>query len=296
MAKKNDSPTHRPECPTPKGKLLAIGGRENKGSQPEQGSNQENNHNFVEFGILTRFCKELKGENPLVVILPVASLEPAEMAKTYREAFKKLGLTNVEVIDARTRTDVDTPRHLKLVEQAAGFMFTGGDQLRLTSLLGGTRFMERLKERYTHEAILIAGTSAGAAALSTPMIYSGKSEGGFLKGDVYITTGLEFMRDVAIDTHFIARGRMYRMAQAIVTNPQCVGIGLEEDTAILFSEGKTMEVIGSGLITVVNGKDLIHTNVHEVEPGVPVTVRGLKIDLLGNGDQYQLPIQDQQHK
>jgi len=155
-------------------------------------------------------------------------------------------------------------------------MFTGGDQLRLTSLLGGRCLIERLKIRYTHDDIIIAGTSAGAAALSTPMIYSSKTEGGFLKGDVYITTSLEFMHDVAIDTHFIARGRMYRMTQAILTNPQCIGIGLEEDTAILFSEGKEMEVVGSGLIIVVNGKDMVSTNIHEIAPGVPSRFGGSK--------------------
>jgi len=263
---------------------------------PEKDSNQENNKNFLPLGVLERFCRELKGENPLVVILPIASSEPEETAKTYLEAFEKLGLTNLKVIDARTRADVDRPKHLEIIAQAKGVMITGGDQLRLTTILGGTRFMELLKECYTHEEIIIAGTSAGAAALSTPMIYSGKSEGGFLKGDVYITTGLEFMRDVAIDTHFIARGRLYRMAQAIATNPQCIGIGLEEDTAILFSEGKNMEVVGSGLITVVNGRQMEETNIHAVDPGTPITIRNLQLDLLGNRDQYTLPTHDQQHK
>jgi cyanophycinase len=218
------------------------------------------------------------------------------MAQTYVEAFGKLGLKNLKVVDVRTRLQADTPENLAIFEEAAGFMFTGGDQLRLTSLLGGTRLMELLKVRFTNDDIIIAGTSAGAAALSTPMIYSAKTEGGFLKGDVYITTGLEFMQDVAIDTHFIARGRIYRMVQAILTNPQCIGIGLEEDTAILFSEGKEMEVVGSGLITIVNGKDMLQSNIHEIDPGEPITVRGLKIDLLGNGDRYTLPIQERLHR
>jgi cyanophycinase len=296
MSNKKEKPAHRPECPTPKGKLLAIGGSENKGSGPKQGSNQENNTNFSQFAVLERFCKELKGENPMVIILPIASSEPKEMAKTYQEAFEKLGVRNVRVLDARSRSEVDSPENLRLIEQAEGFMLTGGDQLQITSILGGTQLMEILKERYTYEPIIIAGTSAGATALSTPMIYSAKTEGGFLKGDVYITTGLEFMHDVAVDTHFIARGRLYRMTQMILTNPQCIGIGLEEDTAILFTEGKQLEVIGSGLITIVSGKGISHTNIHEIEAGVPITVRGLQIDLLGQGDTYTLPIHDQRHK
>lgn len=289
-------PGQRRECPTPRGKLLAIGGSESKEQAPKPDSNQENNSNFESLQILQRFCQELRGQNPLVAVFPVASSIPEEMAQDYREVFKKLGINRVEIIDIRTRQDADDPRYLEILDRAAGFMFTGGDQLRLTALLGGTRLMERLKERYTDDEIIIAGTSAGAAALSTPMIYTGQSDGGFKKGDVYITTGLEFMRDVAIDTHFIARGRIWRMAQAIATNPQCIGIGLEEDTAILFTEGNHLEVVGSGLIVVVDGKGMTDTNITEVDPGVPITIRDLKVHMLGKGDRYTLPTQDQQHK
>ncbi len=295
MSKKRNNHS-KPSCPTPSGKLLAIGGKENKGNKPQEGSNQENNNNFADMEILERFCKELKGENPLIAIVPTASSEPEEMGKDYTVAFKKLGMSNLEVVFIMTREDANRPEACKMLEQAAGVMFTGGDQLKLTSVLGGTSCMEILKDRYTHEEIIIAGTSAGAAALSTPMIYSGKSDGGFIKGDVHITTGLEFMRDVAIDTHFISRGRISRMAQAIATNPQCIGIGLEEDTAILFTEGKEMEVLGSGLIIVVDGMGMSYTNISEVETGTPVSIRDLKIHLLGKGQRYTLPILDQQHK
>lgn len=182
------------------------------------------------------------------------------------------------------------------MEDASGFMFMGGDQLRLTSFLGGTPLMERLKKRYTNENTIIAGTSAVAAALSTPMIYTGESDGGFRKGDVFITTGLEFMRGVVIDTHFISWGRISRMTQAIATNLECIGIGLEEDSAIFFTEGQEIEVLGSDLIVVVDGKGMSRTNIAEIDPGVPVTVRDLKIHMLGRGDRYTLSVQSQQHK
>lgn len=295
MARNKSSSSRSAECPVPKGKLLAIGGKENKGDAPERGSNQENS-NFTEMEILERFCKELKGDNPLIAILPTASELPKEMANDYTEAFGKLGYNNLEVIYINSREEANRPEYIKIIEQAAGIMFTGGDQLKLTSILGGTSFMEILKDRYTYDNIIIAGTSAGAAALSTPMIYSGKSEGGFIKGDVYITTGLEFMRDVAIDTHFIKRGRISRMAQAIATNPQCIGIGLEEDTAILFTDGKNMEVLGSGLIIIVDGMHMSYTNIYQVQAGTPVSMRDLKIHMLGKGELYTLPTYDQQHK
>ncbi len=296
MSKKNGNNTGRSQCPTPKGKLLAIGGKESKSDTPTEDSNQEENNNFAAMDILKRFCKELKGENPLIAILPTASSIPEEMGKDYVEVFQKLGMNNLEVINIKSRQEANKPENLKIIEQAAGIMITGGDQLKLTSILGGTYFMEKLKERYTHDDIIIAGTSAGAAALSTPMIYTGQSEGGFKKGDVYITTGLEFMRDVAIDTHFIARGRISRMAQAIATNPQCIGIGLEEDTAILFSEGNQMEVLGSGIIVVVDGMGMSYTDVYEVEQGTPISMRDLKVHMLGKGQHYTLPVFDQQHK
>ena len=289
-------PLSRSECPTPKGKLLAIGGKENKGQQPKEGSSQQDNRNFADMQILERFVSELRGENPLVAIVPTPSSEPEEMAKTYLEVFRKLGLTNLEVVDIRSRQDASSRDYLKILERAAGIMFTGGDQLKVTATLGGTPFLERLKERYTHEEIIIAGTSAGAAALSTPMIYSGQGDGGYRKGDVYVTTGLEFMRNVAIDTHFIARGRLYRMTQCILTNPQCMGIGLEEDTAVLVTEGNRIEVLGSGLVTLVDGSRMGQTNLYEAEAGTPLTVRDLKMHLLGRGDVYVLPVAEQQHK
>jgi cyanophycinase len=296
MPKKNTEHNNQPECPAPKGKLLAIGGKENKGSAPEKGSNQEDNGNFHNMEILERFCKEMKGSNPKIGIIPTASSEAEEISKDYLDAFHKIGMSDLHVLRIESRADAQNPEFCKIIEEVDGIMFTGGDQLKLTSILGGTRFMQLLKERYTHDHILIAGTSAGAAALSTPMIYTGQSDGGFRKGDVYITTGLEFMRDVAIDTHFISRGRISRMAQAIATNPQCIGIGLEEDTAILFTEGKNMEVLGSGLIVIVDGMNMSYTNVHAIEPGVPVSMRGLQIHMLGKGEFYTLPTQDQQHK
>lgn len=152
-----------------------------------------------------------------------------------------------------------------------------------------------MKERYTFDNIVVAGTSAGAAAMSTPMIYEGEVQGGMIKGDVRVTTGLEFLKDVALDTHFITRGRMVRMAQAIATNPGCIGIGLEEDTAILVTDGRAFEVIGSGLVTVVDGMDISHTNIYEIGNGETFTLRGLKVHLLRKGDTYNIPVYEQLH-
>ncbi|MFD2247345.1 cyanophycinase [Pontibacter ruber] len=280
--------------PVPKGKLLAIGGKESKSSQ-EETDIQRQNEDFVPEQILQRFVDELKGSNPLIAVIPTASTQPEAAAKDYLKVFGNLKQKNIEVLDIRTRKDAFDPEYLKIMEKAAGIIFTGGDQLRLTAIFGGTPLLQLMKQRYTFDDIIIAGTSAGAAALSTPMIYEGETQGGMLKGDVRITTGLEFLKNVAIDTHFIARGRIVRMAQAIATNPGCIGIGLEEDTAILVTEGRHVEVVGNGLVTVVDGTGISKTTIHEIKTGQPFTVCDLRVHLTADKETFDIPIYEQLH-
>ncbi len=296
MAKKKVSHRHenKAELPVPKGTLIAIGGGEDKGVK-ELKDEQAKNIDFIKEEILKRFVQDLKGENPTIVIVPTASTLPEELAKDYIALFQKYGVKNVEVLSIANRQDAKDPAYCEMIERAAGIMFTGGDQLRLTSILGGTAVLELMKERYTYDNIIIAGTSAGAAAMSTPMIYEGETIGGYLKGDVRITTGMEFLKDVAIDTHFIQRGRIVRMSQAIATNPGCIGIGLEEDTAIYVTEGTNVEVLGSGLVTIVDGMDISRTNIYEIETGQAFTVCDLKVHLLSKGERYKIPTYAQLH-
>lgn len=297
MAKKivSDRHKHHKEAPVPKGCLLAIGGREDKGEK-ELSEEQSKNTDFESEEVLKYFVKMLKGRDPVVVVVPTASTEPDEISKDYIREFQKLGVKNVEILDIRNRADAAKPEFLEMVERAAGIMITGGDQLRLTSILGGSPVLQLMKERYTYdEGFMIAGTSAGAAAMSTPMIYEGETQGGYIKGDVRITTGLEFLKNVAIDTHFIQRGRIIRVSQCIATNPGCIGIGLEEDTAICVTKGNEVKVLGSGLVTIVDGTGITETNIYEIKTGEPFSVRDMKVHLLAAGDTYTLPIYDQLH-
>lgn len=279
--------------PHPKGKLLAIGGREDKGD--EKTEMQSHNQDFIKEEILKCFVDNLKGSNPLIVIIPTASSEPEKSANDYVKVFTQLGVSNLQVLNVMERADAMDPEKIEAIDKAAGVMITGGDQLKLTAILGGTILLEKLKERYTKENIIIAGTSAGAAALSTPMIYEGEINKGMLKGDVRITTGLEFLKNVAIDTHFIQRGRIVRMAQCIATNPGCIGVGLEEDTAILVTEGRKVEVIGTGLVTIVNGMNITRSNIYEIGNQQPFTVLGLEVHLLSSKELYELPVFEQLH-
>lgn len=281
------------QCLDPKGLLIAIGGKEDKGGDLSEV--QRHNKGFIHKEILQRFVDELKGSNPLIVVVPTASTQPEAMGKEYARIFADLGVSNLEVMAVVNRPDTQDAAFTGMVERAAGIMFTGGDQLRLTAVFGGTPLLQRMKERYTFEPLVIAGTSAGAAAMSTPMIYEGLGKSGYLMGDVRITTGLEFLKDVAIDTHFIARGRIVRMAQAIAMNPTCIGLGIEEDTAVLVRGGKDLEVLGSGIVTVIDGMGMSATTVYEVDKGTPFSVRDFRIHLLSRGQTYQLPTFPQLH-
>ncbi|OKL38599.1 cyanophycinase [Pontibacter flavimaris] len=293
--KVSDHYKNKKEAPVPKGRLLAVGGREDKGKQEGLKPEQENNTDFESEEILKFLVQEMKGSNPTIAVVPTASNLPDKTGREYTRVFKELGINNVEVLDIRTREDARAPHNCEVIEKAAAIYFTGGDQLRLTSILGGTRVLQLMKERFTYEDILVAGTSAGAMALSTPMIYEADTKGGYLKGDVRITTGLEFLKNVAVDTHFIERGRLVRMAQCIVTNPGCIGIGLEEDTAAYITEGRELEVVGSGLITIIDGMRLAKTNIYDIGTGEPFSAHNLCVHLLAPGEKYTIPTFDQLH-
>jgi cyanophycinase len=269
----------------PKGRLLAIGGHEQRQTKKEGDTSVEESADFI----LERFVRELPNAGTVVVI-PAASEEPEEAAQEYVDVFTALGVKNVEVLDIRNREETKDPEALAKINRADGIMFTGGDQLRLTSIFGGTELLKRMAERYQQEPIVIAGTSAGAAAMSTPMIYQGRNDAGFVKDEIHITTGLQFMRDVAIDTHFVARGRIVRMAQIIATNPGCIGIGLEEDTAVLVTKGRDIEVIGNGLVVLVDGHDCTGNTIAVIKPGEVFSIRDLRLHLLAKGQCYTLPV------
>jgi cyanophycinase len=183
----------------------------------------------------------------------------------------------------------------KRVEEADAFFFTGGDQLKLTSTYGGTIFLTELKNRYIKERIIIGGTSAGAMAMSTPMIYAGNKDVQQIGGEIKITTGLEFLKDVCIDTHFVDRGRFVRMAQVIETNPTCIGLGIEEDTAVIVRNGSETEVIGSGMVIVIDGFHIREANIEEFTEKKVMSVRDLKVHILGKGQRYSIPQNNPPH-
>jgi cyanophycinase len=269
----------------PKGRLLLIGGHEQR-QLPDEGDSPEQAPDFI----LQRFVDELASKDTVLVI-PAASEEPAEAAQQYVELFTCLGIEDVEVLDIQTREQANHPDTLVLLERASGVLFTGGDQLRLTALLGGTEFLLRLRERYLKEPFVIAGTSAGAAAMSTAMIYQGRNDAGMRKDEIHLSAGLQLLPNAAIDTHFVSRGRIVRMAQIIAANPGCLGIGLEEDTAVLVTRGRELEVLGTGIVVLVDGLESTGNTLPLVKPGEVFSLRDLRVHLLSSGQRYTLPEQ-----
>ncbi len=272
----------------PKGKLISIGGSEDKGTGIEPNFTQKVDLNFFEFGILKRILSEMKGPDSLVEVITTASVIPEEVGENYIQAFGKLGCNKVGVIHIKNRNDVLLPEYTERIRKADGVMFTGGNQLRLSMIFGGTEFLKVLTERYMHENFVIAGTSAGAMAMSNTMIYQGSSTGALQKGEVKITTGLAFIKDVIIDSHFVTRGRFGRLAQAVASNPGCIGIGLGEDTGVLITDGDRMEAIGSGLILIFDGHNIRYSNIADLPEGAPISIENMVVHVMAKGNFYHL--------
>lgn len=272
----------------PTGRLIAIGGAEDKGTESEGYYNQHGNLHFFELGILKRVVQEMGGANARIEVITTASSIPLEVAENYMTAFSKIGCTNVDVMNIRNREDAKKAEYEERIAKADGVMISGGDQLRLTTIFGGTKFLEIIIDRYKHDGLVIAGTSAGAMAMSNTMIYQGRSDLAHLKGEVKITTGLAFMPDVIIDSHFDKRGRFNRLAQAVSSNPSCTGIGLGEDTGVIVTGSNHIEVIGSGAVVIIDGRDISHSNITEVGMGTPISVENLRVHILVHGNLYHV--------
>jgi cyanophycinase len=270
----------------PKGKLIAIGGAEDKGTDFEKGAVYNNNLNFFELGILRRIVEETGGTSSRIEVITTASTIPYEVGENYLNAFGRIGCTDIGVIHIRNREDALNEEYLQRISRCAGVMFSGGNQLRLTAIFGGTRFLDIIRRRYEQEPFVIAGTSAGAMAMSSTMIYEGNPTRAHLKGEVKITTGLGFMDQVIFDSHFEKRGRFARLAHAVSSNPSCIGIGLGEDTGMLITQGNRMEAIGSGLVIIVDGHEIRHTNMADIPEGNPLSIENLKVHFCAKGNGY----------
>jgi cyanophycinase len=270
----------------PLGKLIAIGGAEDKGTDLEKGEVHRHNLNFFELGILRRIVEEAGGSGARIEVITTASTIPHEVGDNYLNAFGKIGCTNIGIIHIRRREEAFLEEYLERIRNCDAVMFSGGNQMRLGATFGGTNFLNILQHRYQNEQFVISGTSAGAMAMSNNMIYEGNASRAHLKGEVKIAKGLGFVDNVIIDSHFEKRGRFVRLAQAVAGNPSSLGIGLGEDTGMLITDGNRMEAIGSGLVIIVDGHDIRHSNIADIPEGNPVSIEGLKVHFCEKGNGY----------
>ncbi len=275
----------------PKGKLVIIGGAVDLGSSLSYNENIGHPHyiKFFERGILRRVITESANPaNPVVEVITTASQIPDIVGAEYIRSFNQLQVSNVHTLDIKSREQAKNPEFLDRIRKADVVMFSGGDQLRLSAIFGGTEFLNILKTRYRDDLLVIAGTSAGAAAASTNMIYRGSSSEALIKGEVQITGGLGFIDNVIIDTHFVQRGRIGRLFYAVASNPGMLGIGLGEDAGLLITDGYCLEAIGSGLTILVDGRHISETSIYDVEIGSPVSIDNLRVHVMSIFDQYDL--------
>ena len=275
----------------PKGKLVIIGGAVDLGSSLNFKENINHPHyiKFFERGILKRVIMEsAKAENSIIEVITTASQIPDIVGVEYIKSFNQLQVYNVNVMHIKSREDANNEEYLMRLENADVLMFSGGDQLRLSSIFGGTAFLQSVKKKYKESNFLIAGTSAGAAAASTNMIYRGSSSEALIKGEVQITAGMGFIDSVIIDTHFVQRGRIGRLFYAVASNPGMLGIGLGEDAGLLITNGDTMEAIGSGLTILVDGRYISETSIYDVDMGSPVSIDNLRVHVMSIFDTYNL--------
>ena len=253
------------------GYLLVIGGAEDK---------------YNERRILKKFLKLAGGKRAEVLIVPVASDYPEFAADVYTQAFRNLGIANPRVLRATSRQDVVQADVDKLLEGVTGVFITGGDQMRLVSLLGGTKLAERLRQLVRDSPIVLAGTSAGAAGMSASMIVRGESTSHPHKNSVKLSPGLGFLKNIIIDQHFTERGRISRLITAVSYNPYNLGIGIDENTAIILDGKGVLEVFGAGSATIVDGSQITYNEIAEVDDNQAFSVCGLQLHVLRDGLVY----------
>ncbi len=255
-----------------RGKLVIIGGAEDKRADK---------------AILKEVLKLSGGENSHITLVTTATSSPEEVGKEYKRLFEELGAGSVESIRIADRKAANSSDTLKAIDLASCIFFVGGDQLRISSILGGTEVHRVVKTAY-REGRVIAGTSAGASMMSEIMVVEGKDEEAPRKCTLKMAPGMGFLAGVIIDQHFNQRGRIGRLLAAVAQNPNVMGIGIDEDTAMIVNEELEFVVEGSGVVTVVDGRDISFTNISEQYPDDPLAITNVRIHVFPKGYGFNL--------
>jgi cyanophycinase len=257
--------------PTPSGQAVIIGGAEDWEGEAQ---------------ILREFVRLSGGAHARVGIIAAASENASALAASYVEVFRRLGAAEAYDLKIINRKDAGGAEASAAVERASGVFFTGGNQVRLTRTIGGTKLDAVLHKRHA-EGLVLAGTSAGAAVMSSVMITGGPPVSVLRAGGVELGPGMEFVPGVLIDQHFEERGRLRRLLSAVAQHPHDIGLGIDENTAAVVV-GHRLEVIGAGTVTVIDAGDLTHTNLNELEKDELLAICGVKIHVLPAGYGFDL--------
>jgi len=255
------------------GHLLVIGGAED----PDES----------EMRILPHLVEMAGGKKARIVICSTPSESPQEKVDVYGALFEKIGVAEIIPAPITDRHEGEEPELLEALERATAVFFTGGDQLRLTALMAGTRFCERIRERLYGDGLVVAGTSAGAAAMSSTMLIGGNDKGTVRRSDVSLAPGLGYWRETVVDTHFNQRGRPSRLLTIFAHNPQVLGIGIDENTAIDVVPGEGFKVIGEGAVMVFNGR-VTHTSAPSAGDDDTLAVTDSLVHVLADGYGFDL--------
>ncbi|KTD49763.1 cyanophycinase [Legionella rubrilucens] len=269
-----------------KGKLLIIGGAEDMGDQIPSAS-KKNQGELQRYEILRELFNASR--NKKIEVITSGSRYQEKVRQRYERAFRDIGYLNSGFIQIEDKMEAREKIYLDRIEQADGIFFTGGDQFRLATILGGTPLIDRIRERYIEDkTFIVAGTSAGAMVMSSIMITEGGVEEALMERDLKTSSGLGFLQHCIIDTHFIKRGRFARLAHAIIINPDQLGVGLGEDTALIIKNGSEAECRGSGMVVIIDGKSIRQTNIPTVKEDEAVYVENLKVHLLVKNCRFSI--------
>ena len=255
-----------------RGTLIIIGGAEDKTADKR---------------ILKIVHRLSGGDNSTVAVVTTATNSPFEAERQYNEIFMNLGCKAVYGINITDRSQADDRRVIKQIKECDCIFFVGGDQLRISSILGGTEFHKTLLDSLANGKI-IAGTSAGASMMSQVMVVEGKDDEAPRKCTLKMAPGMGLLQGVIIDQHFNQRGRMGRLLAAIAQNPGIIGLGIDEDTAAIVDGNQTFRVVGSGVVTVIDGRDITFTNTSEQNSEEPLAITNVKIHVFPEGYGFNL--------
>jgi cyanophycinase len=228
------------------------------------------------------------GSGKLVVSTVAIPSDPDGLFEEYEKAFRALGVKHLYKLEINDREEATSESKLRILDDATGVFFTGGDQMKITSQIGDTLIFRRLQEIY-EEGGLIAGTSAGAAVMSETMLVTGGDEDSHvIGGSLRMAPGLGLISDVIIDQHFMERGRLGRLLGAVAQNPKNLGIGIDEQTAIVVERGNGFYVLGSGAVYVIDGSEVTYSNIAEEDLNKTLSIYNVRMHMLSQGDRFDL--------